>query len=154
LRVGTCFQSAGNREPEADVTGRWAMGLFGFGDPKGAGPVDTLLGPGALFRGNLHSKGTLHVEGEVTGNLSSDDGIIVGEKGVVRGGLTGRVLVISGKVKGNLSASARIELTRTGEVTGDLTTPELLVENGAVFIGSSHMEDAGKVVEISKAARE
>lgn len=130
------------------------MGFMGFGDSKGMGPVDTLIGPGASFRGNITSKLTVHVDGEVIGNITTEDGLIIGEKGVVRGTLTGRVLVVSGKVKGNLNGLTRIEITSSGEVIGDLSTPDLSVENGAVFVGSSHMEEAAKIVEISRAARE
>ncbi len=117
------------------------MGFLGFGDSYDVGPVDTLIGAGANIRGNLHSKSTVHVDGEFFGNITGEDGIIVGEKGVVHGHLSARVIVVSGKVRGNLAGAERVKLYPTGDVMGDITTPDLSMEDGAVFVGNSHMRE-------------
>jgi len=117
------------------------MNFLGFGDSHDIGPVDTLIGVGATLRGNLHSKQTVHVEGEFFGNIASEDGIIVGEKGVVHGLLTARVIVVCGKVKGNLAGMERVKLYPSGEVMGDIVTPDLSVDDGAKFMGASRVKD-------------
>ena len=61
---------------------------------------------------------------------------------------------MGGKVKGNITATERIELQMTCHVEGDLTTPRLIIEEGSVFEGNCQMEDAVKVVDMPKAARE
>ena len=130
------------------------MSLFGLGDSKAMGRVDTIIGPEASLRGSYNSKHSIRVDGEIYGNVTSEDGIIVGEKGMVRGNLVGKAVVIGGKVKGNITSYQRLELQATAQIEGDLSTPMLLVEEGAVFEGNCQMEEAGKVVEIPKAARE
>jgi cytoskeletal protein CcmA (bactofilin family) len=115
------------------------------------GPVGSLIGQEAALRGSFTSKQSIHVEGEIYGNVSSDDGIIVGTKGMIRGNVTGRSIVIGGRVKGNIIASQRIELQSTAQVEGDLSAPILLIEEGAIFEGSCVMEDADKVVDLQKA---
>lgn len=127
------------------------MGLFGIGDPKAMGRVDTLIGPETSLRGSYHSKHSIRVDGEVYGNVTSEDGVIVGEKGMIRGNLIARSLVIGGKVKGNITAYQRLELQRTAQVEGDLSTPSLLIEEGASFEGNCQMEEAAKVVDLPKA---
>jgi cytoskeletal protein CcmA (bactofilin family) len=127
------------------------MGFFGFGESKAMGRVETIIGQEASLRGSYNAKHTIHVEGEIYGNVTSEDGIIVGDKGMVRGNLSARSILIGGKVKGNVSASQRLELQATAQVEGDLSAPVLVIEEGAVFEGNCAMEDAAKVVDIQKA---
>ncbi len=127
------------------------MGFFGFGDSKGMGSVDTIIGQDTSLRGNYSSKRSIRVDGEIHGNVTSEDGIIVGVKGLVRGNLTAKSVVVGGRVKGNVTASQRLELRETAQVEGDLSASVLIIEEGAVFEGNCQMEDAAKVVDIQKA---
>ena len=127
------------------------MGLFGFGESKSMGRVETLIGQDASLRGSYNAKHTIHVEGEIYGNVTSEDGIIIGDKGMIRGNLTARSILVGGKVKGNIIASQRLELQATANVEGDLSAPILVIEEGAVFEGNCVMEDADKVVDLQKA---
>jgi len=126
------------------------MGLFGFGESKAMGQVDTLIGPDTSLRGSYHSKNSVRVDGEIYGNIASEDGVIIGEKGMVRGNITARAVVISGKVKGNVTAYQRLEIRSTAQVEGDLSTPALFIEEGALFEGNCQMEEASKVVDLPK----
>jgi cytoskeletal protein CcmA (bactofilin family) len=130
------------------------MGLFGFGETRTMGKVDSIIGPEASLRGNYNSKNSVHVDGEVYGNLTCEEGVIVGEKGMIRGNLIGRTILIGGKVKGNITATERLEIESTAHVEGDLTTPRLIVEEGASFEGNCQMEEVAKVVDLPKSARE
>jgi|HubBroStandDraft_5_1064220.scaffolds.fasta_scaffold397839_2 cytoskeletal protein CcmA (bactofilin family) len=127
------------------------MGLFGFGESRPMGRVDTIIGEEASLRGTYNSRHSIRVDGEIYGNVTSDDGVIVGDKGMVRGNLTGRSILIGGKVKGNITATQRLEIQATAEVEGDISAPVLIIEEGAEFEGSCRMEDEGKVVNIQKA---
>jgi cytoskeletal protein CcmA (bactofilin family) len=130
------------------------MGLFGFGDSRPMGRVDSIIGPDASLRGNYNSKNSVHVDGEIYGNLTCEESVIVGEKGMIRGNLVGRTILVGGKIKGNITATERVELQMTSHVEGDISTPRLLIEEGAVYEGNCQMEDAIKVVDMPKAARE
>ena len=127
------------------------MGLFGFGDSKPMGRVDTVIGEEASLRGSYNSKHSIRVDGEIYGNVTSEDGVIVGDKGMIRGNLTGKSILISGKVKGNIRASQRLEIQSSAEVEGDISAPVIVIEDGATFDGNCQMEEAGKVVDILKA---
>jgi cytoskeletal protein CcmA (bactofilin family) len=118
------------------------------------GRVDSIIGPDASLRGNYNSKNSVHVDGEIYGNLTCEESVIVGEKGMIRGNLVGRTILVGGKVKGNITATERVELQATSHVEGDISTPRLLIEEGAVYEGNCQMEDAIKVVDMPKAARE
>ena len=126
------------------------MGLFGLGDSKAIGRVDTVIGPETSLRGSYNAKNSIRVDGEIYGNVTSEEGIIVGEKGMVRGNIAAKTVLIGGKVKGNINAYQRIELQSTAQVEGDVTTPVFIIEEGAMFEGNCRMEQAVKIVEMPK----
>jgi cytoskeletal protein CcmA (bactofilin family) len=130
------------------------MGLFGFGDAKTMGRVDTIIGQDASLRGSYNSKNSVRIDGEIYGNVTSEDGIIIGERGMIRGNLAAKSILIGGKVKGNITSYQRLELQQTAQIEGDISTPILVVDEGAVFEGKCLMEEAGKVVDMPKIARE
>jgi cytoskeletal protein CcmA (bactofilin family) len=130
------------------------MGFFGFGESKAMGRVDTIIGEDTSLRGSYNSKNSIRVDGEIYGNVTSEDGIIVGEKGMVRGNLIAKSVLIGGKVKGNITAYQRLELQEAAQVEGDVFTPVFVLEEGAIFEGNCQMEEASKVVDMPKAARD
>ena len=128
------------------------MGIFAFGPTaKGIGRVDTLIGADASLRGSYNSKHSIRVDGEIYGNVVSEDGIIIGPKGLIRGNVSAKTVVVGGRVKGNITAYQRLEFQGTARVEGDLSTSSLIIEEGAQFEGNCQMEDKGKVVDMPKA---
>ncbi len=103
------------------------------------GSVDTLLGVGSDFKGQINAKGTIRVDGRVEGNISSEEGVIIGDKGVVKGNLSAKAIMISGKVTGNVIATKRLEITPTGQLQGDISTPRLAIAEGVIFKGNCDM---------------
>ncbi len=126
------------------------MGFFGFGDTKAMGRVDTLIGEGTSLRGSYNSKNSIRIDGEIYGNVTSEDGIIVGLKGMIRGNVIAKSVVIGGKVKGNVTAYQRLELQGGAQLEGDIATPVFVVEEGAMFEGNVQMEEVSKVIDMPR----
>ena len=103
------------------------------------GEVKTILGKGTKIKGDIITKGSLRIEGELEGQIKSKGNIFIGEEGVVRSGIEGKKVVIAGKVKGNITAKEKLELLSSGNIIGDITTNLLKIEEGATFVGSSKM---------------
>jgi cytoskeletal protein CcmA (bactofilin family) len=101
--------------------------------------VDTFLGIGSDFKGQVYTKGTIRVDGKIEGNVTSEEGVIIGEKGQVKGNVSGKTVVISGKVSGNASATKRLEISPTGQLLGDIRTPRLAIAEGVIFKGNCDM---------------
>ena len=123
------------------------MGLFGWGSSKSLGRVETIIGENSVLRGTYTAKSGLRVDGEIHGNVTAEDGIIIGEKGSVRGNLSGQSIVIGGKVKGNVTARQRVELQGTGQIIGNVATPVFSIEEGALFEGNCQMEESEKALD-------
>lgn len=130
------------------------MGWFGANTEKAMGRVETVIGKETNFKGNFTAKNSIRVDGEINGNVTGEDGVVIGESGWIRGNVVARSIVVAGKVKGNLTAFLRVELKSRCLVEGDISTPLLLVEEGAKFEGHCQMEEVENVVDLSRAGRE
>jgi len=101
--------------------------------------VRTILGPGCLFEGNLTiPEGLTRIDGEVIGNIKGNGGLIIGERGSVKGDLSVENVVVYGKVHGNIRARS-LEIRASGRVDGDVQVQELVVEKGAMYNGKCSM---------------
>lgn len=99
--------------------------------------INTIFGQETEFEGKLNTKGSIRIEGTVTGTVTADGDIFVGEAGTVNSNIEARKVVIAGKVEGNVVAKDKLEILETGVLKGDLKAKKLVVEEGAKFIGKS-----------------
>lgn len=102
--------------------------------------VVTIIGPGTAVNGEIACKGTVRIEGNVSGRISSDDTIIVLEMGKVRADLSAGQVIIGGEVEGNVSANERIEISSKGRLIGDITAPRVSIAEGVLFEGLCTMD--------------
>jgi len=96
------------------------------------------LDHGTSLTGELQFSGTLRVDGEIHGSISTDDLLIVGERATVHADVKAGEVQIFGSVFGNIDSARRIEVYPTGRLKGDVHTPQLIIEEGGVFEGHSH----------------
>ncbi len=101
--------------------------------------IETLIGNGTTFKGDILSTKSLRIDGILVGNIKEAANVIVGETAQVRGSITANYVVVDGVVEGNITANECIELLNKSKVTGDLTTTILSINEGAVFKGRSLM---------------
>ena len=120
---------------------------------KGEGDTEVaaFLGTGTEFNGTLTFEGTIRIEGKVSGEVISQDTLVVGEDAEVDAEVNVGVLVCRGQVRGNVKASGRIELHETSELRGNISTPRLMISEGAIFHGSCEMPQAGDKVTLLSA---
>ncbi len=106
--------------------------------------VETVIGPGATLKGEIHTRGTVRVDGNVEGKLSADGSVIVGEKGVVNAEITASLVIIGGTVHGKVNGREKVEILSTGRLHGDVTTKpaRFVVAEGVIFEGRCTMGQA------------
>lgn len=105
--------------------------------------VATIIGTGTSITGEIKSKGTVRIEGHVSGNVQCEDTIVVHETGRVKADLIGGQVIVSGEVHGNISAHDRLEVTSTGKILGDITAPRIAIAEGVMFEGKCTMKAPG-----------
>jgi cytoskeletal protein CcmA (bactofilin family) len=94
---------------------------------------------GVMLEGTLTVKGTFRVDGNVKGNIISEQTIILGEGAKVEGQIEGNRVVISGRFDGVIFAKGRVEIESKGVVTGEVHSPCLVIDPGGIFDGRCHM---------------
>ena len=103
------------------------------------GEISTLLGNDAEIKGSITTKGSLRIDGNVIGEISSPETVTIGATGTVEGNIEAEHVVVGGQVKGTLTARGRITLESTARLEGDLIAGRLVIVEGAVFSGRSNM---------------
>jgi len=112
--------------------------------------LTAFIDEGSEIEGRYTFSGTLMMNGRFTGEISSTDTLIVGDKGVINGDIRAGQVVVSGEVVGNISGTERVELKRTARVFGDVEAPVVVVEEGVLFEGHCRMTKANPNAEAAQ----
>jgi hypothetical protein len=72
----------------------------------------SVIGRGAVVRGNVRGEGSLEILGRVEGDVNVTGDVVLGESAVVSGNITGVELSIAGTVQGDLRGSQSVLLER------------------------------------------
>ena len=112
-------------------------------DKSKSGPFSlgatTLIAEGNEIEGDLHFKGNLEVEGNVIGNILSEDEnarVRVLQGGSVEGEVWVAAVVVNGHVKGDIYASKQAKLASKAVVEGNIHYNLIEIEKGAEVVGS------------------
>ncbi|MDB4921870.1 polymer-forming cytoskeletal protein [Mucilaginibacter sp.] len=111
--------------------------------------ISTLISDGCIFDGNLKAPSYVRIDGQITGDVIVDEGLILGENGSVIGNIITKEMVVYGDVNGNIQTNS-LEIKATGKVTGEIRTQTLTVENGAVYNGILSMTQNNKLAQANK----
>lgn len=108
--------------------------------------ISTIIGLGFTITGELKGKAVIRIDGTVIGNVNVEGGIVLGEKGMIKGDIQTDSAIIYGTVNGNVKAQ-NLEIKKTGKVNGDIKTEAIEIEMGAQYNGKLEMHQAGKTEE-------
>jgi cytoskeletal protein CcmA (bactofilin family) len=108
--------------------------------------ISTLISEGCILDGNLKAPAFARIDGQVTGDVMVDEGLILGEKGSILGNIITKEMVVYGTITGNIQTNS-LEIKATGKVSGEIRTQTLAVENGAVYNGSLSMTQNNKLAQ-------
>ncbi len=110
--------------------------------PEAVGEINTLLGRGSEFEGKLTFEGTVRIDGKLSGEIFTDDVLVVGEGAEVSAEIDAGTIIIEGHVVGNVRAKRAVEIHAPGRVRGNIVTPSLFIDKGVIFEGNCQMEAA------------
>lgn len=100
--------------------------------------ISTLISEGCVFDGNMKAPAYVRIEGQINGDVTIDEGLILGEKGSITGNIVTKEIIVYGSVNGNISTQS-LEIRATGRITGDIKTQVLQVETGGTHNGKLSM---------------
>jgi cytoskeletal protein CcmA (bactofilin family) len=107
--------------------------------PPARDAIENMLGRSCVIRGDFTAEGSIRIDGTIEGSVESRAAVVVGDSGIVRGGVRGSDVVIAGQVVGDIVCSGHLEILAKGRVEGDIDAKSMRIETGGVFCGTSRM---------------
>ena len=111
-----------------------------------AGDLSGFLGEGTVISGDISFPDILRVDGKVSGKVSSEKELVVGETGDVEAEIDVGILSVNGRVSGTIRVRERMTIHPRGQVRGELILekPGLIIEEGGIFEGTIEMSSERK----------
>lgn len=111
----------------------------GKGGSMAKDEINAFLGAGTSYEGKLHFEGSVRIDGDFEGEVSSEGTLIIGQDAKVKGVIHVGQLVLSGNLRGTIEAREKVVLHRTAHLVGCVSTPSLVMEEGSVLEGQVSM---------------
>ena len=116
-------------------------------DLTGLGEINALLGRGTVFAGKLTFEGRVRIDGKLTGEVFSEDVLILGDGAEVQAEIeVGTLIVRGGTLRGNVRATVLVEIHAGGKVHGNIHAPQVYLDKGCVFEGQCTMTGTAPVI--------
>jgi cytoskeletal protein CcmA (bactofilin family) len=108
--------------------------------PAASGDLNALLGRGSEFEGKLTFEGTVRIDGKFTGNIVTNDVLVVGEGAKIQAEISCGTIIVHGEIHGDIKAKGAVELHHPARMKGNIETPSLMIEKGVAFEGQCKMD--------------
>lgn len=107
-----------------------------------SGGLTAFIDQGSSFEGKLSFKDTVRIDGHFSGEITSENTLVIGETGVIEADIRSQVVIVSGTIHGNVVAQRKVVLHKSAQVDGDVESPSVVMEDGAVLNGKLNMAGA------------
>ena len=104
-------------------------------DNNPSSDFQTVLGPDAVFKGELQFEKGMRLHGRFEGKINTPGRVHVAKEAKMSADVEAGSIIVEGEVRGNLAANDRIELKSSARYEGDLQASKLVVDEGASFVG-------------------
>ena len=101
--------------------------------------INSLVGKGTRFDGELNLTGLLRIDGGFTGSINTEGKVLIGRSGRVKCSISAGSVIIGGVVKGNIHSSGKVVVLSTGMVLGNIKAPSIIIEQGVIINGKCHV---------------
>ncbi len=101
--------------------------------------TDTVIGESSRIEGNITTKASLRIEGQVVGDIETEGDVTIGKKGAANSRITARNVLNAGTIRGSVTTKGELTITETGKMYGDIHVASLNIVSGGQFHGTSEM---------------
>jgi cytoskeletal protein CcmA (bactofilin family) len=96
------------------------------------GPPVTIIGAGAILRGQIQSEGHVLVAGRIVGDADIEGALTLAEGGSWEGVIRADDVIVAGTLEGEVLARDRVEITAPARVRGRVVAGAIAISQGAV----------------------
>ena len=97
--------------------------------------INTIIGSGSDFTGNIETGGFTRIDGSIRGNVKAKGRVVIGERARVKGNLTGTNITVGGVVYGNVISNGHLVVLSTAVIIGDIITRRIQADDGCFING-------------------
>jgi cytoskeletal protein CcmA (bactofilin family) len=105
-----------------------------------------IIAAGTVITGDIVSEGPFRIDGTLEGNLKTQEKVVVGKSGYIKGTLEGDNADFEGKFSGKLLLTGTLTLKSTAHIEGEVVVSKLAVDPGATFNATCSMKGAVKAL--------
>ncbi len=111
------------------------------------------LGGGTVVEGTVRSENSVRIDGKLKGKLICKNTLTVGINGEIEGEVQAKNAIVGGRIRGKVKVQEKLVLESKATLIGELSASKLIIDEGAVFEGTSDMGKKASA-EMQKAAME
>ncbi|MCL1817352.1 MAG: polymer-forming cytoskeletal protein [Spirochaetaceae bacterium] len=111
-------------------------------DQRGDAFVNSLIGEGSFFRGDITVGGLLRIDGDFSGSVKTAGKVFVGRSGRADCSIRAASVVVGGIVRGAIQASEKVVILSSAVIMGSITSPRLIAEEGVILDGVVNISGA------------
>lgn len=105
---------------------------------------------GTKLKGDITSEGGFRIDGQVEGNITSPNKIVIGKTGSIIGTLTCNDADIEGKMEGKIEIKNLLSVKESAHIEGEVITGKLAVEPNATFNATCVMNGSKSISNNAK----
>jgi cytoskeletal protein CcmA (bactofilin family) len=98
--------------------------------------VNSIVGEGTHFKGDLELNGLLRLDGDFTGSIKTEGKVIIGKNGRADCAIDAHIVVIGGVFRGNIYAREKVILLSSSMIVGNIYSPSIIAEEGVLLNGT------------------
>ena len=98
--------------------------------------------------GNIRSPGPIQISGNVKGNGTFDDLLVISPTCIWEGDIVADSIIVEGKITGNIIGRKNIQIASRAQIVGDISTPKLTIAPGAIIKSYVNMRPMPKPIEL------
>ena len=97
--------------------------------------VNSLIGEGTVFRGEVAINGLLRIDGDFAGSIKTKGKVFIGRNGRADCSIQASSVVIGGLVRGDIISKEKVVILSSAVVIGTIQSPRLVAEEGVLLDG-------------------
>ncbi len=116
----------------------------GTAAPDGPSVEGSIIAPGAVSDGALHSAGDLRIQGQAKGEIHCAGTLTIEEGAWVDARVVAGQITVAGTLTGDIMCHGRLQLLSSGRVVGRTATATLAIQEGAIYEGELRMANGAE----------
>jgi len=125
------------------------LGIKGSSTEVSAAELN-IFGKGTSVDGDVTAQSSIRIDGTLKGKLICKQTLTIGPGGAIEGDVQAENAIVGGSVKGKLFVKQKLVLEAGSTMVGEIKATKLIVDEGALFDGTSSMGNKTEVIPSAK----